>query len=309
MLILYNTPLTDRIYLMEGKLKLVVIYNPFSGRRKTKHLPQLVQHLLKDSKYNSFVWPTEKASDVTLLTEKAIREKADVVVAAGGDGTINQVASRLVNTGITLGIIPLGSGNGFARHFKIPLQTEKAITLLTSAKAKEIDTVWINKHCMVNVGGIGFDAHISSLFANNKKRGLQGYVKTIVKQLGYKSEAYKIFRNDELLWEGKAFMISIANATQWGNNVKVHAGALPDDGLMNLVVLKKFSTFELPLILSSVLNGKLHLSKKAIVYSGSDFMIERLKEGSVHADGEPLWLGKQININIAPLSLKILSNE
>ncbi len=294
---------------MSDKLKLVVIYNPFSGRRKVKHLPEMVVNLLKGTNYQVLVWPTEKASDVTLLTDKAIKEKANVVVAAGGDGTINQVASRLVNTGISLGIIPLGSGNGFARHFHIPMKTEKAIELLKTAKSKDIDTIWINRHCMVNVGGIGFDAHISSLFANNKKRGLQGYVKTIAQQMGYKSEAYKIYQKNEIVWQGKAFMISIANASQWGNNVKVHAGALPDDGLMNLVVLKKFSAIELPVILSSVLKGKLHLSDKTMVFTGTDFRIERLKEGSVHADGEPLWLGTEININIEPLSLKVLSNE
>jgi len=289
--------------------KLIVIYNPFSGRRKLKDLPQMVINLLADSQYNVLVWPTEKASDVTLLTERAIREKANIVVAAGGDGTINQVAASLVNTGICLGIIPLGSGNGFARHFNIPMNTEKAIQLLKTGHAKEIDTIWINRHCMVNVGGIGFDAHISSLFADNKKRGLQGYVKTIIKQLGYKSEHYKIFQNDRLIWQGPAFMISIANATQWGNNVRVHAGALPDDGLMNLVVLKQFSAIELPRILTNILQGKLHLNKKTKVYTGTDFKIEREREGSVHADGEPLWLGKEININIEPLSLKVLSNE
>ncbi|MDI1233995.1 MAG: diacylglycerol kinase family lipid kinase [bacterium] len=288
--------------------KLIVIYNPFSGRRKVKQLPQMVVNLLADSIYDVLVWPTEKASDVTMLTERAIKEKATIVVAAGGDGTINQVAASLVNTGICLGIIPLGSGNGFARHFNIPLNTEKAILLLNKGLQKDIDTIWINRHCMVNVGGIGFDAHISSLFANNKKRGLQGYVKTIIKQLGYKSELYKIFQNQRLIWQGHAFMISIANATQWGNNVIVHAGALPDDGLLNLIVLEQFSAFELPRILANVLQGKLHLNKKTKVYTGTDFRIEREKDGSVHADGEPLWLGKEININIEPLSLKVLSN-
>jgi diacylglycerol kinase family enzyme len=89
----------------------------------------------------------------------------------------------------------------------------------------------------------------------------------------------------------------------------VHAGALPDDGLMNLVVLKQFSAIELPRILTNILQGKLHLNKKTKVYTGTDFKIEREREGSVHADGEPLWLGKEININIEPLSLKVLSNE
>ncbi|MES2618652.1 MAG: diacylglycerol kinase family protein [Bacteroidota bacterium] len=294
---------------MEERQKVVVIYNPFSGRRKVKALPALVHSILTDNLYQTMVWPTERASDVILLTERAIREKADIIIAAGGDGTINQVASCLVNTNIALGIIPLGSGNGFARHFNIPLNTSKALAAIGTAKAKQIDTIWVNRHCMVNVGGIGFDAHISSLFANNKKRGLQGYVKTIVKQMGYKSEHYTIYQKGKIVWEGRAFMISIANATQWGNNVKVHAGALPDDGLLNLVILKQFNAFELPMILTNILRGQLHQSNKAVVLTGSDFTVTRSAEGSVHIDGEPLWLGKEIEINIEPLSLKVLSNE
>lgn len=293
----------------QAKQKVVVIYNPFSGRRKVKALPQLVHKILHNHVFHTQVWPTERASDVVLLTEKAIREKTDIIIAAGGDGTINQVASCLVNTDIALGIIPLGSGNGFARHFNIPLNTEAALKCIKTAVSKKIDTIWINRHCMVNVGGIGFDAHISSLFANNKKRGLQGYVKTIFKQIGYKSEHYSILQKGHVVWEGRAFMISIANATQWGNNVKVHAGALPDDGLMNLVILKQFNAMELPMILTKVLSGRLHLSKNAVVLTGSDFTIKRLQEGSVHVDGEPLWLGREIEVNIEPLSLRVLSNE
>jgi len=290
-------------------VKLIVIYNPFSGRRKIKQLPQKILEILKDSNFDIEIWPTEKASDVILLTEKAIKEKASIVVAAGGDGTINQVASRLVNSGIALGIIPLGSGNGFARHFNIPLKTEKAIEALQYCFTKEIDTVWLNRHCSINVAGVGFDAFISSKFAGVKERGLQGYVKTIIKNIRYKSRDYKVYKGSKLVWQGKAFMISIANATQWGNNVMVNSAALPDDGLMNVVIVKQFSLLHLPKLLSYILKGKLHLSPNSIIFNGTDFTIERLTEGEAHVDGEPLWLGKEININIEPLSLRILSNQ
>jgi hypothetical protein len=108
---------------------------------------------------------------------------------------------------------------------------------------------------MINVGGIGFDAHISALFATNKKRGLMEYVKTIVKHLNYKSQYYQIINKEKVVWYGKAFLISIANATQWGNNVKVHTGALPDDGLYNIVVIKRFSIFSLPSLIKNLLEG------------------------------------------------------
>lgn len=288
--------------------KVIVIYNPFSGRKKARNLPETIHRLIDRTLFEVEVWPTEKADDVILLTEKAILEKADIVLGAGGDGTINQIASRLVNTGISLGIIPLGSGNGFARHFKIPMNTESAITCLGRLVSREIDTVWINRHCMVNIGGIGFDAHISSLFANVKKRGLAGYLKTIVRNLNYKSEYYRLYKKDKLVWEGKAFMVSMANATQWGNNVMLHAGALPDDGLLNVVVIRKFGVFDFFRIFRSLVAGKLHQSKKSITFSGTDFKVHREHEGPVHVDGEPLWLGKEISINIEPSSLSILSN-
>jgi diacylglycerol kinase (ATP) len=287
----------------------VVIYNPFSGRKKTKNLPQIVKQNLDPNKYDIHIWPTEKADDVLLLTEKAIRLKADIVLAAGGDGTINQIASRLVNTGIILGIIPLGSGNGFARHFKIPMNTVNAIKQLPNYKVKEVDTVWVNNHCMVNIAGVGFDAHISTAFANNTKRGLQGYVKTIIRHLNYKSRFYELYKNEQKVWEGNAFMIGVANATQWGNNVVLHPGAKPDDGLFNVLVLKKFTPMDFILIFKNLLEARLHTNKNMEVFAGTDFTIRRLEDGPVHVDGEPLWLGKEININIEPLSLKIFSHE
>src|SRR5690606_37221767 len=121
-----------------------------------------------------------------------------------------------------------------------PMNTIKAVQTLPKYNSREIDTVWINGHCMINVGGLGFDAHISKAFANKKKRGLWGYVKTIIKQLNYKSEEYEILKNGEKVWSGYAFMIGIANATQWGNNVILHPGASPSDGLVQVVVIRKF---------------------------------------------------------------------
>jgi YegS/Rv2252/BmrU family lipid kinase len=289
--------------------RVVVIYNPFSGRKKTKNLPQIVKQNLDENIYEVYIWPTEKADDVLLLTEKAIRLKVDIVLAAGGDGTINQIASRLVNTGIVLGIIPLGSGNGFARHFKIPMNTINAIKQLPNYKIKEVDTVWVNNHCMVNIAGVGFDAHISAAFANNTKRGLRGYVKTILRHLNYKSRFYELYKNDKKLWSGNAFMIGVANATQWGNNVVLHSGAKPDDGLFNVLVLKKFTPMDFILIFKNLLEARLHTNKNMEVYTGTDFTIKRQEYGPVHVDGEPLWLGKEININIEPLSLKIFSHE
>lgn len=289
--------------------KLVVIYNPFSGRKKIKNLPLLIQRHIDHSQFEVCVWPTEKADDVILLTEKAIKEKADIIMGAGGDGTINQIASRLVNTGIALGVIPLGSGNGFARHFKMPLDTAKAISEIGNYVERDIDTVWFNRHCMINIGGVGFDAHISSAFANRKKRGLQGYVKTVVGNLNYNSKNYQIYKNGKRVWEGKAFMIAIANATQWGNNVMVHPGAKPDDGEFNMIILKKFSAIDFPFIVRSLMAGKLHTNSHSEVFVGSDFVIRRDEDGPAHVDGEPLWLGKEISVNIEPSSLKILCHE
>lgn len=291
------------------KRRLVVIYNPFSGKNKVRDLPSLIQQHIDHNQFEVQIWPTEKPEDLHYLTERAIKEAFDIVVAAGGDGTINQIASRLVNTSVVLGIIPLGSGNGFARHFKLPLNTIKAIQNLAFQKEKLIDTVWFDRHCMINIGGFGFDAQISAAFAGNKKRGLQGYVKTILKHLNYKAQTYSLYKDNQLIWEGKAFMIGIANATQWGNNVYLYPGAKPDDGLFNVLVVKAFSGVDFFKIVGNLLQRRLHMNEHSELFTGTDFEVVRKTSGPVHVDGEPLWLGQKVEIRIEPLSLKILQNE
>lgn len=291
------------------KRRLVVIYNPFSGKRKAYNLPALIQTHIDHNAFDVSVWPTEKPEDLHYLTEKAIKEHFQIVVAAGGDGTVNQIASRLVNTSIALGIIPLGSGNGFARHFKLPMQTVKAIQNLSFQKEKLIDTVWFDRHCMINIGGVGFDAQISAAFSGKKKRGLQGYVKTILKHLNYQAQNYQLYKDSVKVWEGKAFMIGVANASQWGNNVYLYTGAKPDDGLFNVVVVKAFSGLDFFKIVSNLLQKQLHMNEHTQLFTGTDFKILRDQAGPIHVDGEPIWLDKTIEIHIEPLSLKILQNE
>lgn len=291
------------------KKKLIVIYNPFSGGNKSINLKEIFSKNINQNAFDYEIWPTKNANDLQLFVDKAIAIKPDIVVAAGGDGTINQIAEKLKNTNIALGFIPLGSGNGLARHFKIPLNIELAIQSLDKLKTKDIDTIWLNNHCIVNVGGVGFDAHVSSQFANLVNRGFWGYFKLIINNFWYKRQFYELFMDEKLVWSGKAFMINIANATQWGNNIIVHKGALPDDGLINILILKRFEFFQLPVLVNQLLKGTLYKNKNTITFVGTKFLLKREKEAFVHVDGEPISLGKEINIKIEPLSLKILSNE
>ncbi len=290
--------------------KVKIIYNPFSGKKHIKNIQEVFNENLKKSLFDYEFLPTQKATDLIKFSVECVKENIDLIIAAGGDGTVNQIASQIVNSNCCLGIVPMGSGNGFARFLNMPMNVSMAIQKLNNLNEIFVDTIWINGNCLVNVGGIGFDAHISSLFAKIKKRGLWGYVKVIAQNINYKCEYYELFNHKkELIFKGKAFMISIANANQWGNNVHVYKGAKPNDGIMDILVLKDFKWFYFPQIIYNLIKGNLYQNKKSLLFSGTKFFLKRNIEGAVHTDGEPLWMGKELEIELEPLSLKVLSNE
>lgn len=286
--------------------RIVFIYNPFSGRKKNVGLPRLVSQVFETNQYECHLWATEKAEDVDVLTQKAIAMQVDCIVAAGGDGTINGISKNLVGTSIPLGIVPLGSGNGFARHMGISMQPQKAMEAIINAQPVACDSGLVNNRHFVNVAGVGFDAHISSLFAAKTKRGLQGYVKAIVSNIRYKGENFEVFEGGKKVWDGKAFLISIANGSQWGNNFKIAPGASLDDGLLNVIVLKDFRALRLPSILFQFLQGNIVSGKYFEVLTGENFLIKRSNIGAVHVDGEPFDSQQELNITIKKKQLLVL---
>lgn len=288
------------------KKKLLFIINPISGGKEKGDFEKRAAQVLDTEQFDARYRFTEKPNHAAELAQQAIDEQYDVVVAVGGDGTINEVAKTLVNTSVILGIVPEGSGNGLAGYLEIPMIVKDAVQLLNKFRVKKIDSGKLNGHYFFNMAGIGFDAVISDRFDKDSIRGPYGYMKTVVSEIGhYKAENYK-FVIDGKDYEQEAFMISLANSPQYGNNAYVSPNASVSDGLLDVCIVKPFPLFLLPKMLIHLFSRSTDKSGFVDIIRGKEILIIREKEGVVHVDGQPIQLGKELKTSILPASLSII---
>ena len=249
---------------------------------------------------------TEYVGHATEIAQKAVSEGIQKVVAIGGDGTVNEVGKGLIGSETALGIIPIGSGNGLARHLKIPLKTEKAIQFAINQPFAEIDVCFLNEIPFFCTAGVGFDAEVANEFAKQQSRGLKTYAKMALKSFRtFKPENYH-FENQE---DKTAFAITFANATQYGNNAMISPKSKIDDGLIEMVVLKPFPFGAAPIIGVRLFRGTLPNSRYIEMQSAEEFSLKSTKDFLIHYDGEPLQLHtNEIVITIKKQSLKVIGN-
>lgn len=289
-----------------AKSNILFIINPISGGKDKLKIPALIDANLDRSRFNPNYSVTEYVGHAAEIAEEAANKNFDIIVAVGGDGTINEIGSKVLLQNKVLGIIPFGSGNGLARFLKIPMNPKKAIQVINNLHVKQIDTATFNDKVYFNMAGMGFDAHISSVFAGNKKRGFSGYLKVGLKEmLDYKPETYTIII-DGKSYTRKAFVVSIANSSQYGNNAHISPLASVSDGLLDVCVVKHFPLYRLPVLGYYMMTGNTHKSDMVEIIKGKDIHISRPKEGAIHIDGEPFFMGTEIDISINPLSLNII---
>lgn len=291
------------------KQKILFIINPISGGKKKNNFPKLIEQFLDKSQFEADSIFTQHVGHAIDLTQEAIQNDYDIIVAVGGDGTINEVAGQMIASDKILGIVPFGSGNGLARFLKIPLKPEKAIQLINTQQVKTIDTAELNGHRFVNMAGVGFDAHLSAVFAGNKGRGFSGYLKSGVKEIvTYKAKPYSI-KIDGVEYQNDAFTVSIANSSQYGNNVYISPKSSLIDGLLDVCIIHPISFPKLLVLSYQMLTAKTHQSKLVTIIRGKHIEITRKEPAAIHLDGEPLQEGTKLNIQIVPLSLKVISSN
>ena len=284
--------------------KALFIINPASGQGRQK---ELEKSLINQAKANGYdIVYSEKPGHAFQLSSQAAGNY-DIVVAVGGDGTVNEVGRGLINSSTALGIIPIGSGNGLARFLQIPVKINKAFEVIKEGSVKSIDVIKINDYYSFNVAGIGFDAYISHKFAHKKKRGPLAYMQLISKEFPkYKSENYTIFVDGAKI-QLDAFLVSFANSSQYGNNFHIAPGALIDDGLIDVCLIKDFPKFSAPALLISMLDQSIDKNKYDTIIRARNITIRHPKPLFGHVDGEPVNLGVEAHINILPLALKVIT--
>lgn len=288
------------------KQKVYFLVNPISGGKKKDNFHQLVSANLDSNKYDYDIVEWQKTDTVEQLVGDAINKNFDIIVAAGGDGTINQVAAQLTNTDKLMGIIPMGSGNGFARHNGISMNAAKAIQLLNKPTLKKVDTMLVNNHPYVNVAGVGFDAHIGHLFATAPTRGFSTYTKIVMKELSnFKPENYTLVI-DGKEYKEDAFLISVTNGSQWGNNATIAPSASTQDGLMDVVVMKPFKIYDIPPLAIQMFTKSIDKNRRIKSFKAQEVLIKRKSKGAVHFDGEPAEMGTEILFKVAPKSLNLI---
>ncbi|MEP7169055.1 MAG: diacylglycerol kinase family protein [Bacteroidota bacterium] len=288
------------------KTKIRFILNPKAGSGLNTSISTCIKKSFNENDFEIELFFTESASHATQLCKDAVKNKFEIVAAAGGDGTINETAQALKHSNTALGIIPTGSGNGFANHFNIPLNIEKAIAVILKRKIVSVDSLLINEKFCMNIAGAGFDAHIANLFANYGKRGFASYIKLVLKEyFFYKEKKYTIEFNDKKI-NTFAFLIAIANATQFGNGAKISPLANADDGIIDVTILKKIPLYKIIFVVAKMFNGKLVNTAYAEILKSKSFIISSDEKISIHIDGEPTGLCEKIIATIDPLSVKII---
>lgn len=285
--------------------KIRIIVNPRSGKYKTKNTEKIIANYLDEHNYNYDIFVTNRSRDATSISNEAVLLKYDLVIAVGGDGTINETAKALVGSETALGIIPIGSGNGYSRHLKIPQEIDKAILSIFNSECRLVDTLSINNKFFLGIAGIGFDAHIAKLFSSSKKRGFWTYAKLVISEFfKYKSEKFQIFVDGKEM-SLDAFLLSFAKSSQYGNNIIIAPNAKLDDGYFNIAILKRPPLYAILDVFLKLRNGLIHESKYYETYSCTEVIIKK-KNIKAHLDGEPQNFKNLAKINIYPKSLKVL---
>lgn len=290
--------------------KIIFIINPIAGISGRRKLENEIRRFFSSGEYEIIKHFTAYPSHALELARNAVDQKASMVVAAGGDGTINEVACALINTGIPLGVIPLGSGNGFARHFNIPFRIRKALRLLHSGTTVSVDVGYLNGKPFFCTAGIGFDAETGYYYRNYNHRGFLAYALSMAKVFSwYRSKDY-LLEIDGESFEFRAFFITIANISQFGYNFYVAPGASVFDGAFDVVVVKRFPKWKASFIALRSFFGTIDTSTY-VWHKTAEHVKILFPEGEkfIHIDGEASIVSGQLEYQIRNAELKVIVND
>lgn len=285
------------------------IINPTSGcRHDVEQLTAIIKTLFAKQKYK--IKFTEYPGHASELAVEAVKLNIDIVAFAGGDGTLNETASGLVHSNTALGIIPRGSGNGFARSLGIPLETKQALELLLHPNVIAIDAAQINKGYFFGVAGVGFDAIVGNAFQNFGHRGPLPYFYIGVREfLKYDFPEMHIETEEQTI-QINPLVVTIANTSQYGNGAQIAPAADFTDGLLDICVIKKFSFLKGLSGVRSLFNGKIANNDFYQTFRSSRIKIRNGNpQGLYHTDGEPRRGGKELDITVLPKALNVIAND
>ena len=286
------------------------IINPISGAKETQNakrkLPKLIMQTLDMEQWLPNIVFTEYAGHATELAHQYARMGFDAVVAVGGDGTVNEVARGLKDTKTALGILPMGSGKGFARHLNIPIRPQKALEMINHSEPINVDYGLANGRLFVSTCGTGFDAVVADNFAGSNKRGFMTYLQNTLKvAFSYQPQTYHIV-GDGLDVTHKAFLITFANANQWGYEAMIAPKASVQDGKMDIMLMSSHAILGSASLALRLFTGSIDNSYFMDTIRAKEITLEREEVAPFHIDGDPIEMDRDIHIKIVADGLKVL---
>ena len=304
------------------------IINPISGSKETQNakrkLPKLIMQTLDSEQWLPNITFTEYAGHAVELAKQYARMGFDAVVAVGGDGTVNEVAQGIVKgvsglgvsgLGVSglgktaLGIIPMGSGNGFARHLGIPIRPQKALEMINHSEPISVDYGLANGRLFVSTCGTGFDALIADHFAGSNKRGFSTYLQNIIHDaFSYQAQTYHIV-GDGLDVTHKAFLITFANANQWGYEALIAPKASIQDGKMDIMMMSSHARLGSASLALRLFAGSIDDSHFMDTLRAKEVTLFREEAAPFHIDGDPVEMEKDIHIRIVEDGLRVLAEK
>lgn len=285
----------------------MLIINPVSGTNTKQGLAEMVESRLTSSGYSVDVRITTARGDATRFGLEAVGNSYDAVAVAGGDGTVNETARALRDSSVAMGVLPVGSGNGLARHLDIPMDISKAIGVIEERHIIEADYGTVNRNPFFCTFGVGFDAAVSHRFARQNRRGKMMYIKSAIDEyLHYHPQEYTISANGTVLTE-KAFLIACCNASQYGNNAYIAPQASITDGLLDFTIIHAGNPIDTAFVGIDLMTGYINKNILIHTFKAQSAVITRHSTGPAHIDGEPMIMDEAMYIQCRARSLKLFS--
>lgn len=281
---------------MEQK-RLLLIINPVSGTHGKQDVADVVRQILEPHGCAVEAVFTQGAGDATTLARGAVGSGFDGVLVAGGDGTVNEAARGIYGSGLPLGILPCGSGNGLARHLRIPIDVAKAIEIVTDDNVVDADYGMVNDNPFFCTFGVGFDAAVSQRFSHQPRRGRITYIKSVLREfIHYSPQDYTILLPDGKILVEKAFLVAVCNASQYGNNAYIAPRASIVDGLLDITIVHSGSPLTTAMVGVDLMTGFIDRNMLIDSFRAEALTITRTTPGPVHIDGEPMVFNERMDI-------------
>ena len=287
------------------KKRIWFIINPVAGVRRKDDIPALIRENLNHIIFDFEINYTTHKGHAQELAKEAIDKNIDIVCAVGGDGSVHEIGTSLIGSKVLLAIIPIGSGNGLARHMHIPLSIKKAIECINDQHKIAMDTVLVNEQAFLGISGYGFDALVAEKFVGSTKRGLMTYLKIVLREFfKYNPINISVDANGQVK-KLPVMLCTLANTKQWGNGLVVSPNSDATDGKVELILLKPFSFWRLPVLAMQFHFRRSDKSALMEVISFDKATI-RVSEKIAHYDGESMATKGVLHVKVVPKSLQIL---